>query len=233
MSQNRVKETWQWGEFSGVFAAASRRVVFRLRISLQIWNQIRNGTKRSVRDSCGTDFCKNPRKSASLPCPFKHKKTLSNQPGPQKARKTLLYQPLNNHSNLVAKFFSEKRGQQYTTCELELYNPCMSLEVYALCDTDVKIFAAYLKNLNRVWSAVARMLGVHSIELNSLVLKSLFCHCSLLSLKIFRLFSRMYSTVVNFYIDSVIKSMELMLKSSWIFLPSCANFAIQILARKE
>ncbi len=30
-----------------------------------------NGSKGSVRDSWGTNFCKNPRKSASLPCPFK------------------------------------------------------------------------------------------------------------------------------------------------------------------
>ncbi len=30
-----------------------------------------NGSKGSVRDLWGTNFCKNPRKSASLPCPFK------------------------------------------------------------------------------------------------------------------------------------------------------------------
>jgi hypothetical protein len=29
-------------------------------------------TKRSVMDLCRTSLCKNPRKSASLPCPFKH-----------------------------------------------------------------------------------------------------------------------------------------------------------------
>ncbi len=49
---------------------ASRRVVFQLRISPQIRSQNRNGWKGSVRDSWGTDFSKNPRKSASLPCPF-------------------------------------------------------------------------------------------------------------------------------------------------------------------
>ncbi len=32
-----------------------------------------NGSKGSVRDSWGTDFCKNSRKSASLPCPFQHR----------------------------------------------------------------------------------------------------------------------------------------------------------------
>ncbi len=34
------------------------------------WSQILNVSKGSVRDSLGTNFCKNPRKSASLPCPF-------------------------------------------------------------------------------------------------------------------------------------------------------------------
>ncbi len=33
--------------------------------------QKRNGSKGSVRDLWGPNFCKNPRKSASLPCPFK------------------------------------------------------------------------------------------------------------------------------------------------------------------
>ncbi len=51
--------------------SASRGVVFRLRISPQIRSPIRNGSKCSVRNLCRTDFCKNPRKSASLPCPFK------------------------------------------------------------------------------------------------------------------------------------------------------------------
>jgi hypothetical protein len=51
--------------------SASRGVVFPLRISPQIRSQNRNGSKFSVRDLCGTDLCKNPRKSASLPCPFK------------------------------------------------------------------------------------------------------------------------------------------------------------------
>ncbi len=46
-------------------------VVFQLRISPQIRNQTRNGSKGSVRDPWGTNFCKNPRKSASLSCPFK------------------------------------------------------------------------------------------------------------------------------------------------------------------
>jgi hypothetical protein len=50
--------------------SASRGVVFRLRISPRIRSQNRNGSKYSVRDLCRTDFWKNPRKSASLPCPF-------------------------------------------------------------------------------------------------------------------------------------------------------------------
>ncbi len=50
--------------------SASQGVVFRLRISLRIWSQNRNCSKCSVRDLCRTDLCKNPRKSASLPCPF-------------------------------------------------------------------------------------------------------------------------------------------------------------------
>ncbi len=49
----------------------SQRVIFRLQISPQIRSQNRNGSKGSVRDLWGTNFCKNPRKSASLPCPFK------------------------------------------------------------------------------------------------------------------------------------------------------------------
>jgi hypothetical protein len=49
----------------------SRGVVFRLCISPRIRSQNRNGSKGSVRDLWGTNFCKNPRKSASLPCPFK------------------------------------------------------------------------------------------------------------------------------------------------------------------
>jgi hypothetical protein len=50
--------------------SASRGVVFQLRISPRIRSQNRNGSKCSVRDLCRTDLCKNPRKSASLPCPF-------------------------------------------------------------------------------------------------------------------------------------------------------------------
>ncbi len=34
-------------------------------------SQNRNGSKGIVRDLWGTNFCKNTRKSASLPCPFK------------------------------------------------------------------------------------------------------------------------------------------------------------------
>ncbi len=49
----------------------SRGVVFRLLISQQIRSQKRNGSKGGVRDLWGPNFCKNPRKSASLPCPFK------------------------------------------------------------------------------------------------------------------------------------------------------------------
>ncbi len=48
--------------------SASWWVVFGLWISPQILSQNGNGSKGSVRDSWGTDFCKNPRKSASLPC---------------------------------------------------------------------------------------------------------------------------------------------------------------------
>jgi len=50
--------------------SASRGVVFRLRISPRIRSQNRNGSKCSVRNLGRTDLCKNPRKSASLPCPF-------------------------------------------------------------------------------------------------------------------------------------------------------------------
>ena len=45
-------------------------LVFRLRISLRIRSPNRNGSKFSVRNLCRTDICKNPRKSASLPCPY-------------------------------------------------------------------------------------------------------------------------------------------------------------------
>jgi hypothetical protein len=50
--------------------SVSRGVVFRLRISPRIRSPNRNGSKFSVRNLCRTDFCKTPRKSASLPCPF-------------------------------------------------------------------------------------------------------------------------------------------------------------------
>ncbi len=46
-------------------------VVFWLRISPRIRSQNRKDSKCSVRDLCRTDLCKNPRKSTSLPCPFK------------------------------------------------------------------------------------------------------------------------------------------------------------------
>ncbi len=48
-------------------------VVFWFRISPWIRSQNRNGSKCSLRDLCQTCLCKNPRKSASLPCPFKGK----------------------------------------------------------------------------------------------------------------------------------------------------------------
>ncbi len=51
--------------------SASQGVVYRLRISPRIRSQKQNGSKSSVRDVWGPNFCKNPRKSASLPCPFK------------------------------------------------------------------------------------------------------------------------------------------------------------------
>ncbi len=50
--------------------SASRGVVFWLRIYPRIRSPNRNGSKCNVRNLCRTDFCKNPRKSASLPCPF-------------------------------------------------------------------------------------------------------------------------------------------------------------------
>jgi hypothetical protein len=50
---------WLWG------------VVYRIWISPRNRSQNQNDSKGSVRDSWGTNFCKNPRKSASLPCPFK------------------------------------------------------------------------------------------------------------------------------------------------------------------
>ncbi len=49
----------------------SRGAVFRLRISPRIQSQKRNGSKDNVRYLWGPNFCKNRRKSASLPCPFK------------------------------------------------------------------------------------------------------------------------------------------------------------------
>ncbi len=52
--------------------SSSRGVVFRLQISPWIRSQNRNASKHSVRDLCQTGLCKNPRKSASLPCPFKY-----------------------------------------------------------------------------------------------------------------------------------------------------------------
>ncbi len=49
----------------------SRGVVFRSRISPRIQaKKNQNGSKGSVRDLWGTNFCKIPRKSASLSCPF-------------------------------------------------------------------------------------------------------------------------------------------------------------------
>ncbi len=48
-----------------------RGVVFPIRISPRIRSQNWNGPKGSVRDSWVTNFCKNPRKFASLQCPFK------------------------------------------------------------------------------------------------------------------------------------------------------------------
>jgi hypothetical protein len=49
----------------------SQGVIFLLRISPWIQSLNRNGLKGCVRDLWGTNFCKNPRKSASFPCPFK------------------------------------------------------------------------------------------------------------------------------------------------------------------
>jgi hypothetical protein len=49
--------------------SVSRGVVFRLRISPQFRSYNQNSLKPSVRDLCRTGSCKNPRKSASLPCP--------------------------------------------------------------------------------------------------------------------------------------------------------------------
>ncbi len=67
----------RYGEFSfkkfnsQLSVLVMRGVVFRIRISPGIRSQNWNGSKGSVRDSWGTNFCKNPRKSVSLPCPFK------------------------------------------------------------------------------------------------------------------------------------------------------------------
>jgi hypothetical protein len=58
--------------------SASLGVVFRLRISPRIRSPNQNGSKRSVRNLCRADFWKNPRKSASLPCPFKRQGTYQN-----------------------------------------------------------------------------------------------------------------------------------------------------------
>jgi hypothetical protein len=68
-----------FGQSSLLPNSASRGVVFRLRISPRIQSQNRNGSKCSVRDLCRTDFCKNPRKSALLPCPFKFGRTKQNE----------------------------------------------------------------------------------------------------------------------------------------------------------
>ncbi len=58
---------------SSLSDSASRGVVFRLRISPKIRSYNRISSKRSVRDLCRTGLCKNPRKSASLPCPLREK----------------------------------------------------------------------------------------------------------------------------------------------------------------
>jgi len=51
---------------------SSRSGVFLLQISLRIRSQNQNRSKGSVRDlSRRTGLCKNTKKSASLPCPFK------------------------------------------------------------------------------------------------------------------------------------------------------------------
>ncbi len=66
----KVLKFFIYGQSCRLPGSASHGVVFRLRISLQIRSENRSGSKCCVRDSGGTDFCKNPRKSASLPCPF-------------------------------------------------------------------------------------------------------------------------------------------------------------------
>ncbi len=69
----RVPHLWL-AEFSFKHSKAdspTRGVIFRLQISPRIRSQNRNGSKVSARDLWGTNFYKNPRKSASLSCPFK------------------------------------------------------------------------------------------------------------------------------------------------------------------
>ena len=75
---NRKNDLVSWGVNKMVYRynvskadSPTHRVVFRLRISSRIQNQNRSGSKCSVRDICRTDLCIIPRKSASLPCPFK------------------------------------------------------------------------------------------------------------------------------------------------------------------
>jgi hypothetical protein len=63
---SKADSSTQW-----VGESPSQGVVFWLWISLRIWSQNWNGWKGSVRNLWGTNFCKNPRKSVSLPCPYK------------------------------------------------------------------------------------------------------------------------------------------------------------------
>jgi hypothetical protein len=70
-----VWKKWIYSHSCRLPDSPSRGVVSRLRISPPIWSQNRNGSKCSVMDLCQTGLCKNPGKSASLPCPFQKRHT--------------------------------------------------------------------------------------------------------------------------------------------------------------
>ncbi len=99
-----------------------REVVFRLRISPRIRSQNRNGSKGSVRDLWGTNFCKNPRKSASLPCPFKGKLQLARgvwEPAQEKVqyycrKKTGNWSPLSKYRWFGVYSMKKTKGRRKT-----------------------------------------------------------------------------------------------------------------------
>ncbi len=85
--------------------SVSRGVVFRLRISPRIRSQNWNGSKCSVRYLCRTHLCENPRKSASLPCPFK-----------LKIRRTVFLQASQQCSHLSSKYFKNHIKLAHLLC---------------------------------------------------------------------------------------------------------------------